>query len=124
MSPSSKVKRLSHVEHDLVKPSSGLQKFQNFLLAVSVNKYFNTFITGAIIGNTICLALDKYPPDLEESNLLDIFNLLFFAIFFAEMLIKIAGMGPKIYVQDPFNNFDAVIVSLSIIDVVVSYSSP
>jgi hypothetical protein len=69
-------------------------RIQKILLVVCTNKYFSWLITGSIIGNTICLALDKYPPDVEESARLDIFNLLFFSIFFAEMFIKVLGMGP------------------------------
>jgi hypothetical protein len=38
------------------------------------------------------------------------------------MVIKLLGMGPRIYIKDQFNVFDAIIVILSIIDVIVSYS--
>lgn len=38
------------------------------------------------------------------------------------MVIKIIGMGPKVYVADAYNIFDAFIVTLSIIDVTLSYS--
>ena len=55
---------------------------------------------------------------------MDIFNLVFFAIFFGEMIIKVIGMGPRLYIKDQFNVFDAIIVMLSIIDVIVSYSMP
>lgn len=49
---------------------------------------------------------------------------MFFAIFFIEMVIKVIGMGPRLYIKDQFNVFDAIIVMLSIIDVIVSYSMP
>jgi hypothetical protein len=70
----------------------------------------------------VCLALDKYPPDQELQAILDIFNLTFFCIFFLEMLLKIAGLGPSQYIKDQFNLFDCIIVTLSVIDVVVTYS--
>ncbi len=41
-----------------------------------------------------------------------------------EMIIKNMGMGPKLYIKDKFNIFDAVVVIFSIIDVVVSSSLP
>jgi voltage-dependent calcium channel L type alpha-1D len=40
------------------------------------------------------------------------------------MIIKNFGMGPRLYIKDPFNIFDAVIVMLSIIDVIVTYALP
>jgi hypothetical protein len=45
-------------------------------------------------------------------------------IFFLEMLIKVIGLGPKTYIKDAYNIFDALIVTLSIIDVCVSASLP
>jgi hypothetical protein len=53
---------------------------------------------------------------------LDVVNIFFFILFFLEMIIKIFGMGPKAYIRDRYNIFDAMIVSLSIVDVCLSYS--
>lgn len=47
---------------------------------------------------------------------------MFFSLFFFEMVIKIIGMGPKQYVRDYYNIFDALVVTLSIIDVTLSYA--
>jgi hypothetical protein len=44
------------------------------------------------------------------------FNDFFTWIFFVEMIIKIVGLGLNNYVHDKFNLFDAVVVSLSLID--------
>jgi len=41
-------------------------------------------------------------------------------IFFLEMIIKITGLGPNTYIKDSFNIFDAIIVTLSIIDIFLS----
>lgn len=49
-------------------------------------------------------------------------NIVFFVIFFLEMIIKILGMGPRLFIKDQYNIFDALIVTLSIIDVSISYS--
>jgi hypothetical protein len=32
------------------------------------------------------------------------------------MILKLIGLGPKVYKSDKFNVFDAVIVSISLID--------
>lgn len=55
-------------------------------------------------------------------KVLDVINIVFFTLFFLEMIIKIIGMGPRIYIKDSYNIFDAIIVCLSIIDVSISYS--
>jgi len=74
--------------------------------------------------NTLCLGLDSYPENLELNKVTDTFNIVFFGIFFVEMLIKNLGMGPRLYIKDPFNVFDAIIVMVSIIDVILSYAVP
>lgn len=63
----------------------------------------------SIIANTACLALDKYPPDEELMKKLDAANIGFFCIFLSELIMKVIGMGPRGYVQDQFNIFDAFV---------------
>ena len=41
-----------------------------------------------------------------------------------EMIIKVIGLGPNMYIKDPYNSFDALIVTLSIVDVFVSATLP
>jgi hypothetical protein len=41
-------------------------------------------------------------------------------VFFAEMVIKMIGLGIKGYAEDKFNLFDCTVVVISIIDVVIS----
>jgi hypothetical protein len=53
---------------------------------------------------------------------LDIANLIFFTFFFIEMIIKVTGLGPRQYVRDQYNIFDALVVTLSVVDVTLSYS--
>ena len=52
--------------------------------------------------------------------MLKICNIVFTWLFAAEMLVKIIGLGPKEYVKDYYNVFDAVIVMLSITDFVIN----
>jgi hypothetical protein len=39
------------------------------------------------------------------------------------MIIKLIWLGPKNYIYDPYNIFDALVVTISIIDVTLSYSN-
>lgn len=68
-----------------------------------------------IVVNTVVLALDSHPPINEELlKILDIFNIIFTAIFILEALFKIIGMGFKLYFRDKMNIFDFIIVVFSI----------
>jgi len=43
-------------------------------------------------------------------------NEFFTWAFFAEMIMKMMGLGVKNYVKDKFNLFDAIVVMLSLVD--------
>ena len=58
-------------------------------------------------------------PALEEK--LEMINLVFFVIFTLEMIVKVIALGPKMYIKDNFNIFDASIVLISMVDVVIYY---
>lgn len=70
-----------------------------------------------IIANTFTLALDKYPayPDWVLDTL-SVFNLIFTAIFTAEVVLKIIAMGTRMYFKDNFNRFDFLIVVISLVE--------
>lgn len=51
-----------------------------------------------------------------------ILNLVFFAIYATEMLIKILGLGLKPYFTDKYNVFDCFLVVTSCIDIGITYS--
>lgn len=65
------------------------------------------------------LASEHYEEDpfVTETNV--VANLFFTVIFAVEMLLKLYGFGCNKYVQDNFNNFDAFIVIMSYVELVV-----
>jgi hypothetical protein len=75
-----------------------------------------------IIFNTVVLAIDDYPQTQKKTDLISILNVFFCWIFFAEMVFKIMGLGFKNYIKDKFNLFDAIVVSISLIDWIISTS--
>ena len=81
---------------------------------------FTLFITLLIIANTVVLALDKYPEDPQEKKISEILNEVFTWAFVIEMVIKLFGLGFKDYAKDSFNLFDALIVVLSIVDMILT----
>lgn len=80
-----------------------------------MNKYFDAFIIFVIILNTIALAMDMH-PNFEQGVLdaLHVFNYIFTVIFTAEVILKIIGLGGKLFMKDNFNKFDLLIVLISI----------
>ena len=81
---------------------------------------FSWTVSSAIVLNTFCLALDKHPADQNLENLLANLNMVFFAIFFIEMIIKFIGLGFKSYFKDHFNTFDFIIVIVSTVDIAIA----
>jgi hypothetical protein len=48
--------------------------------------------------------------------LLQTANLCLTALFSLELLLKLLGLGPSMYVADSFNIFDAAVVSISLLE--------
>ena len=97
-------------------------RLYSFAYTLCSSHYFTRFISLCIVANTVVLALDKYPIEQAESQLLDTINLFFSGVFFLEMVIKLAGLGKKHYFKSRFNSFDFVIVVISCGDVVMTFS--
>ena len=64
--------------------------------------------------------MEKYPEDAESTKIANILNEIFTWAFVVEMVIKLLGIGFKEYARDSFNLFEAFIVILSIIDMIIS----
>lgn len=79
---------------------------------------FNYFMTLCIALNTLVLALNHYGIDQDMASVLDTANLTFTIIFAAEMGLKIIGLGVIGYFRDKMNDFDCIIVTFSIIELV------
>ena len=74
-----------------------------------------------IFVNTFTLALDKYPlMDKTTIRLLDYLNYLFTSVFTIEAVLKIIGLGVKEFCKERFNIFDAVVVIISLVELVIS----
>ena len=65
-------------------------------------------------GDSLCSTATMFP--------LNTTNIVFFGIFFVEMILKQMAYGIKEYFRDGFNTFDALLVLVSAIDVALSVS--
>ena len=81
---------------------------------------FNFFIFILILFNTLVLAMDDFNQNPTKTLIINVANQVFTWGFFLEMCLKIWGLGPRNYVKDSFNQFDAFVVTISIIDWVIA----
>ena len=84
---------------------------------------FTIIITILIVANTIVLATDSFPENKSKQEKAEFLNNIFTYCFVAEMVIKLIGLGVKEYAWGQFNLFDASIVILSIIEIVLETSN-
>eukprot|EP00941_MAST-03F_sp_MAST-3F-sp1_P005593 g5593.t1 len=77
---------------------------------------FEAFIVICIAVNTITLSMDKYPEDRDEAEVLEVLNFILTLIFIIEMVLKLIGLGLVEYVASKFNQFDAFIVFMSLVE--------
>lgn len=92
-----------------------------FALFKMVNhKVFSSAIVGLILVNTVVLAMDQHPMDAELNDTLEDINLVLTLAFTVEMVLKLLALGAREYVRDMFNTFDAIIVIISLTEIVLA----
>lgn len=86
------------------------------------SSFINTFLMVSVFLNTLILGADGLAPDSWADAFTNM-NLAFTIIFTCEMLLKMYGLGLKRYSQDAFNIFDCFVVILSLVELVINYTS-
>ena len=99
--------------------------FTKFIFEVVNHPAFQLIIFIVIGLNIITLCLDIYSlgDGKREIKALEYFNYIFFTIFLMELIIKVLGFGFKEFVKDKFNIFDAFIVLISFIEILLASGS-
>ena len=90
-------------------------------LKIITHRVFNFLVSLCIMVNTGVLALDKYPIDPGQETIIEYINLAFYVVFLTEMILKLLGLGFKLYLKQPENIFDMIIVVLSTADVFIFF---
>jgi hypothetical protein len=90
------------------------------LSAFTSTSRFSFVMTSIICLNTIQLAMPY--ADMSDAYVhgLDVANYIFSGIFGVEMILKLAGDGPKRYLSEAFNVFDGAVVLLSFVDIALT----
>uniref|UniRef100_A0A3B3YRK9 Sodium channel protein n=1 Tax=Poecilia mexicana TaxID=48701 RepID=A0A3B3YRK9_9TELE len=91
-------------------------KIKEIVKIIVMDPFTDLAITLCIVLNTVFMAMEYYPMDLWFTNMLYVGNLVFTAIFTAEMVLKVIALDPYHYFQVGWNIFDGVIVCLSLIE--------
>lgn len=81
---------------------------------------FGAFLTTCVLINTIGMAMDSYDIKAETQANLEEMNLIFTWIFIVEMTLKLLAVGPKKYSSEVMNLLDGGVVTLSIVEMVMS----
>jgi len=71
-----------------------------------------------ILSNTVVMATDFHGDAASQdySRSLQALNIAFTGLFAIEMLVRILAYGPVGYLRDPMNDFDAIVVILSLVE--------
>ena len=101
-----------------IKPPES--KFRLFFFNISQRQAFERFIFMSIVLNTIVLTMKWYEQSKDIETILEIINYVFTAIFMSEAIIKIMGIGTRLYFQDSWNRFDFSIAVLSLVSIIIS----
>ena len=103
-----------------LRGKSAKETFVLYCQFLSYDSYFGQFITAVVLVNCTVLALDYHNMPacgaLVSGCVLDFLNLVCTLIFFVEMIIKLNGLGWRLYIADSFNIFDGTIVFLSLVE--------
>ncbi|XP_039884123.1 sodium channel protein type 3 subunit alpha-like [Simochromis diagramma] len=94
----------------------GWLKFKKIIHLIVMDPFMDLFITICIALNTLFMAMEHYPMTISFQNMLNIGNKIFTGIFTAEMVFKVIALDPFYYFQKKWNIFDAIIVSLSLLE--------
>ncbi|CDW83245.1 voltage-gated ion channel superfamily [Stylonychia lemnae] len=95
------------------KNRSICHRIQYVFFRIAMNPIFATVIVMLILMNTLILSFDRYPIDQNVSDQYNQINTVLTWLFFVEMMVKLIGLGPKLYSKDKFNLFDAFITCLT-----------
>ncbi|EKX41991.1 hypothetical protein GUITHDRAFT_164211 [Guillardia theta CCMP2712] len=80
---------------------------------------FQNFYSFIILFNIIIMMSESYNQPDWWSNIMDVLNWLFLALYILEIIIKVIAYRRE-FVEDPWNIFDTLVVGTSILDAILS----
>nr|XP_042899987.1 voltage-dependent T-type calcium channel subunit alpha-1G isoform X2 [Parasteatoda tepidariorum] len=98
-------------------------KQQSRVKFLTDHRYFQRGILTAILVNTLSMGIEYHNQPDELTLIVEISNVIFTAVFFLEMILKMFAEGFCSYISSGFNVFDSVIVVLSLVELCQSSGS-
>lgn len=89
----------------------------SFPCCVLQSGWFSLLSLFMIIANTAVMAAASYPMDPAWAAASETLNISFTFYFAMELLVKLTGLGPRRYIKDRMNQFDALVVAASLVEV-------
>nr|VZI37928.1 unnamed protein product [Spirometra erinaceieuropaei] len=74
--------------------------------------------------NTICVAIEHHGQPTWLTSFLYYAEYVFLGLFLTEMLLKMYGLGFRLYFQSSFNIFDCVVIIGSLFEIIWAYIHP
>ena len=95
------------------------------LLCYKMNKdaRFDAFIYIAIFVNCCFLATTYDSMSDSHSRVLHVANIIFIVIFILEALVRFAALGFQGYMRDPWNRFDLLCITLSVVGLILAVNT-
>ena len=97
-----------------------VKKFRVLLKMIIKHSLFNNMLMAAVLANTAVMSLASYGITEAFQADLDSANLFFTWFFITEMGIKFTAIGVRKYFADKMNFLDCAIVSLSIMEMILT----
>ena len=90
--------------------------------SVVEHRFFGVFFTMCILLNTLVLAMEYDGMSSAYSSGLSAVNVALTVAFAAELAVKLLGLGIEEYFRDAFNTFDALVVVISLVELLLADS--
>ncbi|GMH51784.1 hypothetical protein TrLO_g993 [Triparma laevis f. longispina] len=92
-------------------------EFRDACYTFGTNENFGTIVTLAILVNTLFMSMEFHGASESHRKMLEEANWFFTILFTFELVVKSIGMGVCNYLADPYNSFDASVVTFSWVEV-------
>lgn len=105
-----------HSSEGCIKCYNGWVKVTSSLKLLVDHKYFKRFIFLSILINALAMGIEYHNQPEELTVAVEISNMVFTFVFAFEMVLKLLADGCYKYLTDGFNLFDAIVVFVSLME--------
>lgn len=103
-------------DHNIVWHSSTVQAGQAWLHTMIESPYLANFFLLAIIVNSVLLGMESADMSLQQARNLELANVFFTWLFAVEFGMRLLALGVQGYFGSLANSFDAVVVIISMVE--------